>query len=180
MLDALGNVGDFLGGLAVVVTLIYLAIQVRSNTAALRTASRQDIVTGMRNHIQFFADPRVWRAYVEGLSGFPDMPFDERGQFSTTLFDHSLSFQSVFALHESGQLEDETYQSYLAWFSCQLATPGGSAWWEESRTLFPARMADAVEERLAQGNLPDVREFQTYRPDESRAVLSRNGFEEHR
>jgi hypothetical protein len=180
MLDALGNVGDFVGGLAVVVTLIYLAIQVRSNTVALRTASRQEIVAGIRTHIQFFVDPRIWRAYVEGLSEFPDMPFDERGRFSTVLFDHSLSFQSVFAVHESGQLEDETYQSYLTWFSCQLATPGGSAWWQEHRMQFPPRMMDAVEERLSRGNLPDVREFQTFRLGDSRAVPPRNGLEEPR
>ena len=28
MLDALGNIGDFLGGLGVVATLIYLALQI--------------------------------------------------------------------------------------------------------------------------------------------------------
>ena len=32
MLEALGNVGDFVGGLAVVITLIYLAVQIRLNT----------------------------------------------------------------------------------------------------------------------------------------------------
>ena len=178
MLDALGNVGDFVGGLAVVITLIYLAIQVRSNTAALRTTSRQAIVAGIRAHIQFFADPHTWRAYVEGLSEFPDMPFEERGLFTNALFDHSLFFQSVFALHESGQLEDETYQSYLTWFSCQLATPGGSAWWEEGRMLFPARMMDAVEERLSQGNLPDIRELHSFRLGDSRAAPPRSGLEE--
>lgn len=36
MLDALGNVGDPLGGAGVVVTLIYLAIQLRRNTEQLR------------------------------------------------------------------------------------------------------------------------------------------------
>jgi len=41
MLDALGNLGDFVGGVAVVVTLIYLATQVRQNTQqiALNTAA---------------------------------------------------------------------------------------------------------------------------------------------
>ena len=36
MLDELGNIGDFLGGIGVVVTLVYLAAQIRQNTAQLR------------------------------------------------------------------------------------------------------------------------------------------------
>ena len=35
-LDALGNIGDFLGGMGVVVTLVYLAAQIRQNTKQLR------------------------------------------------------------------------------------------------------------------------------------------------
>ena len=36
-LEALGNIGDFLGGIGVVVTLVYLAAQIRQNTAQLRS-----------------------------------------------------------------------------------------------------------------------------------------------
>ncbi len=39
MLEALGNLGDFIGGIAVVVTLLYLAVQVRQNTTQLRESS---------------------------------------------------------------------------------------------------------------------------------------------
>jgi hypothetical protein len=45
-LEDLGNLGDFIGGIAVVVTLVYLALQVtqnnrllRANTASVRAAS---------------------------------------------------------------------------------------------------------------------------------------------
>ena len=36
MLDELGNLGDFIGGVAVLVTLVYVAIQIRQNTAQLK------------------------------------------------------------------------------------------------------------------------------------------------
>ena len=36
MLEDLGNLGDFVGGVAVVITLIYLAIQIRHNTGAVK------------------------------------------------------------------------------------------------------------------------------------------------
>jgi len=36
-LQFLGNLGEFIGGLAVIVSLVYLALQVRQNTQSLRT-----------------------------------------------------------------------------------------------------------------------------------------------
>ena len=44
MLDTLGNLGDFIGGIAVVLTLVYLIIQIRQNTDATRVATLQGIM----------------------------------------------------------------------------------------------------------------------------------------
>ena len=38
-LQDLGNIGEFLGSIGVIVTLIYLAIQIRQNTKAARASS---------------------------------------------------------------------------------------------------------------------------------------------
>ncbi len=39
-LTQLANLGEFIGGVAVLVTLIYLALQVRQNTRALEPSAR--------------------------------------------------------------------------------------------------------------------------------------------
>ena len=39
-LDALGNLGDFIGGIGVLVTLIYLASQIRQNTSSVQQSNR--------------------------------------------------------------------------------------------------------------------------------------------
>ena len=39
LLEDLGNLGDFLGGLAVIITLAYLTLQVRQNTASAEAAA---------------------------------------------------------------------------------------------------------------------------------------------
>ncbi len=157
MLEALGNLGDFIGGLAVVVTLAYLAVQIRQNTKALRTASRQEIVSGYRDANRLWLEPGAARAYALGLQHYPEMAFDELNLFVTMFNDQALFFQGAFALSESGQLEAETYRAYLAWFAANVNTPGGQAWWEEvARPIYTPRMVRAVDERIAEGGLPDV------------------------
>ena len=44
MLEMFGDPGDFLGGIGVLVSLVYLAIQVRHNTVATRADSYQAVV----------------------------------------------------------------------------------------------------------------------------------------
>jgi hypothetical protein len=158
VLDSLGNVGDFIGGIAVVVTLVYLAVQIRQNTKALETASRQAISEGYRASNRLRIDPEAGLAWAKGLTSFADLSFSDRNLFSTVIIDEALFFQGAFALYESGQLDDSTYIAYLNWFSSIIATPGGSHWWETTgRPIYTPGMIKAVDERLAKRDLPDIR-----------------------
>ena len=47
MLDAFGNIGDFVGGIGVIITLLYLAAQIRQNTKSSRTQSYQAAVAAI-------------------------------------------------------------------------------------------------------------------------------------
>ena len=158
--EALGAIGEIVGAVAVVVTLAYLAVQMRQNTVALQAASRQEVASAYRDSNRLFFEPGAARAYARGLRLYPDMPLDEKNLFWAFLNDGALAFQGAYAMHEAGQLEDETYQAYLDWFAANLSTPGGSAWWEEiGRPIYVKRMVHAVDARLARKNLPDVLEL---------------------
>lgn len=94
------------------------------------------------------------------------MPFEGRSLFGTLSGDHAVFIQESFALYEEGQLEENTYQDYLTWFACQVATPGGSAWWVETRELLVKGAAAAIDARLAQGGLPDITQLNQLRLDD--------------
>jgi hypothetical protein len=170
MFDALGNIGDFLGGIGVVITLAYLAVQIRQNTRAVKTSSRQDVVDSYRTINRLFLDPSVARVFSRGVSSFPDLPFDERSRFNALMNEHALFFQSAFALHESGQLEDETYHAYLEWIATVMATPGAAAWWQGARPVYARRVAEALDERIGRGRLADVSDFDGYRLDDEPTI----------
>ena len=162
-----------MGGLAVIVTLFCLATQLRQNTQALRTASRQEIVNGYREADRLMLTPGVAQAYSIGLRRFPAMTFSDRHLFLTVFNDQALFFQGVFALYETGQLEDETYNAYLRWFAAQVVTPGGGVWWEGvARPIYTARMVSAVDARVAEGHLPDLLEMEWFEMEDAQPACS--------
>ena len=73
-LETLGNMGDFFGGIAVLVTLLYLAVQIRSNTKATQSENRAGVAREYREVMQAESDPEIARIIGEGLRDYPDMP----------------------------------------------------------------------------------------------------------
>ena len=132
------------------------AIQVRQNTAALRTASRQEVVSGFREYNRLSFDSDIESAANSGVLLYPDMKDAERAKFSALMNDHALFFQGAYALYEAGTLEEETYQVYLQYFSMWVCTPGGRNWWAEISPLYMQRMVSVVNEHISQGGVPDL------------------------
>ena len=71
VLDQLGSIGSIISGIAVVISLIYLAIQIRRNTEAERTATYQSIVSdfgAMNNNLA--GNPELSHMFVEALENY--------------------------------------------------------------------------------------------------------------
>ncbi len=156
----LGSIGELIAAAATIATLFYLARQVQANTRQAQTTSRVEITREYRKVQNMLLDADLNLAWATGLSDYPNMSFENRSRFSIHFGDEALFFQGIFAQFENEQLEDQTYQHYLAWFSALVLTPGGSFWWEGvGRPIYVSKMVAAVDERFARGNLLDVRKM---------------------
>jgi hypothetical protein len=82
VLENLGNIGDFVGGVAVVFTLIYLALQVRQNSAIVRANARAQTNQALSEFRQFIAsDPNTLRIHHASAEEFEALPPDEQRQY---------------------------------------------------------------------------------------------------
>ena len=154
-LEDLGNIGEFAAAVAVVVSLLYLALQMRQNTAVLRVGSRQAIVESYRSFNRpFISDATIGAVFAQGISSYPRLEEPDRTRFASLLIDQILHFQGALALHESGSLDDETFRAYRDYAAALLSTPGGAAFWSHARITYPRHMVESLEERIQQGDLP--------------------------
>jgi hypothetical protein len=81
-ISELGSIGEFVGAIGVVLSLLYVGYQVRQNTKSLRVNSllavRQQ-TDGIANKL---LQPGVASLYLRGLQDYPDMSPEEGLQFS--------------------------------------------------------------------------------------------------
>ena len=137
MLEALGNLGDFIGGLAVIATLVYLAVQVRQNTQLLRAnaLSTSSAANVAFNHL-LGNNPDAARVFQVGLEDFDALSEEERRQFLQLLRGLMASYEHRFQQHALGMVEETIWQHQRASLSSMLSIPHLAVWWEHRKSVF--------------------------------------------
>ena len=149
-LEALGNIGEAAGAIAVVVSLVYLITQMRQNTLSIRSATYQSVVGTAAGCNQILTQnkelARIFRVGGENLSELDD---DERLQFSFLCMQFFDIFENLYLQYLHGTIDTDYWlprqRSYLALFS----KPGFADRWAECRPNYTEKFGRLIDEGLA-------------------------------
>jgi len=155
-LSQLADLGELLGGIAVIASLVYLAIQIHQNTRVVRGSTLQMNTDFWGTLFLRLAEPEVAQAYVAGLAGQPDIRPAHYTQFFFICRAMFLGLENQYFQFRQGILDDATYLGYERSIQTQLlAFPGFRVWWQQSGAVFsPAFVTriDAMIERTPEAD----------------------------
>jgi hypothetical protein len=151
----LGNYGEFVGAIGVVVTLAYLAVQIKRNTLSARAQSRQTLLdVWSATNWTLANDPNLLRIYATALTRWPDLPNDEKTIFDIGMGRYLANLQNGVLLRAAGMLDDVTLGQTANFMLLCILSEGGAKWWQETPNAMP-ETRKYLEDRLAQSdNLP--------------------------
>ena len=148
-LATLAQLGEFVGGFFVVVSLVYLAYQVRQNTKSLRAenyARVLDRLSTLQAHLS--TDPELNRIVSGGALAPDTLSPADRVRLSWALFELLGAAEFVFHQAQDGSLPDQVWPRWrenLAWW---LSSPGIQTWWESRPTRFSDGFESLVNELI--------------------------------
>ena len=129
--DALGAIGEIVGAGAVVISLVYLASQIRFSA---RTAKSEAVRTAIKEH-QGYAllhlQPEIASLFRRGLHSFEKLNAVEKVQFKAYWMTQISSHMAIRNLHDSGDLRDSEFEIYQNDIVCCLLCPGLREWWAQ-------------------------------------------------
>jgi len=128
----LGSIGEFVAAIATVVTLAYLAVQIRQNTKEARLTTMRELVASVQDGFSPLYNPGYARVFRLGRHHPEELDEDELSAFKMLLDRQFYSFQNLVYQYESGSVDEEIFQSTLSMFQRLVSTPGGAAWWRDS------------------------------------------------
>ena len=149
-LSDLGNLGDFIGGLAVIVTLLYLASQIRQNTNSVLGSVESGDARGSSEFLQSLAEnpglARIWRL---GLSDPAKLTEDEGVQFVMLMGAAFYRLAGAFEQYKRGLLSAESWERYERLISRYLRSPAALDWWSRGDVPFTRSFIAYVNARIS-------------------------------
>jgi hypothetical protein len=148
--EALGAVGEIVGAIAVVLTLGYLAVQIRQNTHSVRSSTHQDVTaTSVNILLGVLQTPGSSEILARGRAGLDPLNDAERIAFSRLYFAVFRGYENLFYQYKRGLLEAAFWDGYEFVIRSSLAHPGVREWWNEWEGGFNASFRNHVRQLQA-------------------------------
>lgn len=129
--EALGALGELLGSLTVVVTLVYLAVQTRSINKQSKAEARYAFVEAMGEINMVIAQTEsnasVWR---RGLESIDSLNSDERMQFLMYVGQFCNLWSVMHQLYDDDMLPERQWRVVCTDIASILSANGGNWFWE--------------------------------------------------
>ncbi len=145
----LGSIGELLAAVATIATLIYLARQLRANTAAVRGDSRRaSRSSSSASNLLIASDPGIAALFRAGLEDFHGLSPDQHTQFSFLLAEQVAAWSNDYDEFESGLLDLEYVNGSNIAYLRFLMTPGGKQWWATYCGTYPSAFVAYVDAHI--------------------------------
>ena len=129
---------------AVVGSLIYLGLQVRSTERSQRAIMQQGRADRTSHGSIAIASPELARVFHKGSAGHADLTREEFTQWTMICRALFLSAEDSFLQYEAGQLDQKAFDSYVAGVHFLMKSPGMRAAWKLSAGQFGSDFGDFV------------------------------------
>lgn len=152
----LGNYGEFVGAIAVVLTLGYLAMQIRqSNVASQSTAIQTFFDSFSSVNLSPSRDVEYIQLLRKGFETWEGLSKDEQAQMHLYWNDYFSKLHMGYRLYVRGVLDEESYGGWENFFLASVQTPGVGSLWRSMTQVFPDDFCNRIDQRLSdKGTLP--------------------------
>ena len=135
--EAIGAIGEVVGAVAVIATLIYLALQIRQNTAALRSTATQAAHDQAGNLYNILcSDSDMASIYRRGALAPEELTDDELAKLNAFLSLAQFYLQNWYMQTRDQYIDDTLISSWSTITAGLSTTPGFKQFWDQRRYVY--------------------------------------------
>jgi hypothetical protein len=151
-----GALGELVGAIAVVASLVYLAIQIRQNTRQISqsmestrlAAFERNIEAGNRIRELILLNPEVGQLLTRGMEDYDGLSRSDKMNFDLLLRNIFASFQGGYVRQLTLGSDPEDFEGTLRTVDGLLAHPGVRQWLAVTEPDWRPEFTELVRERL--------------------------------
>ena len=145
-----GALGELIGGIAIIVSLLYVGTQIKQNTKAARAAASQAFISmhaEITLHISRTKDFRD--IYWRGLGGLSALQGSETAAFGAWTIHTFRAWESFYYQWKEGVFEDQLWAGWQRQFGDLFGYPGIQEIWAIRRHQFSDEFCELVDKLIA-------------------------------
>ena len=151
--DAIGAIGEIIGAIAVVVSLVYLAAQIKHNTVQVEEqvkALHQEALSASANDFTRFRlsiaqDPQVASLWRKGKEDFSALTPDEKAQIEMLFSELFWAYESMLMRRGLDAIDDDLWSLVEQNIDVWIANPGIREWWSSERKFHSSDFVSVVD-----------------------------------
>ena len=161
-LQSLAYIGEIIGTVVVILSLVYLAVQVRQNTEAQRTENYARALERLAAFQSMLSkDGDISIIFSKGLGAYSKLTTQEKLRFNWALYEAFGAFEFMFHAARKNSIDEEIWSRWsdaTAWY---LTFPGVHTWWKSRPLPFTSSFSLFVDS-LLKDNPTDVEKTQQW------------------
>jgi hypothetical protein len=140
------SVAEIVGAVAIIISLLYVSIQVRDSTRAIKSTATNDAATAMQSwYLTVGSDQQTAHVFYTGMVNPEALSAEEMFQFIMITHAAFLGFQNSYLLAEQGTLDPEIRESITNTLIATKDLPGYKIYWRQRGPLFNKSFREFVE-----------------------------------
>ena len=152
--DAVGAIGEILGAVAVLITLFYLATQIRQNTETVRTSAEMD-VSKMSAEWAALAinNPEIGEIWDKAADDPTSLTDSEVRLFLWFVMEYLLLSEAQYYLYLKGHVTEESWHVKASLSLGMIKNPIVRKWWATGLGPLSPRFREYVDEHIDEDDL---------------------------
>jgi len=158
--EAINAVSQFVSSIAVVLSVLYLGIQVHRSTRVARVAAQDAAASAVRDVTNTFMEnaemARIWGAGLEDLN---TLSAEDQARFFHATHQFLKALETIHFHYLNGLMDKQLWLGWQELLRQYIAAPGIAQYWNVRHQLFSARFCEfinqlePVRDRRTVGNL---------------------------
>lgn len=146
-ISELGSLGEFVSSIAVLITLVYVALQIRQNTNATRAVSHHATTDALNQlNLTIATNDQAAQVWGAGLTNRSALDEIQLQKFDALMRAYFHACDTMYYQAQVGAGDHGLWQAEERYLGVILSSPGGAEWFQENAASLSRGFRQAIEE----------------------------------
>lgn len=132
-IEQLGSIGELLGAILVLITLVYLSLQVRAQNAIAKADGHRDLIKQLAGFTRRIVNEDASDLMVRAWLDFESLNHAEKIRIDNLLHEYLHICEQAFYMGRDKYLPAGSYDAFMNAAASFISPPGIHSWWELSK-----------------------------------------------